>query len=77
MKFRRHVLLLAAVLMILLDSARLSAQPSGQFQDFSLVLETPNKTDRAKDESGGSPLITLQSCCFLLVSWTLRVRFFL
>lgn len=41
MRFRRHVLLLAAVLIVGLDSARLSAQPSGQFQDFSLVLETP------------------------------------
>lgn len=41
MRFRRHVLLLAAVLIVGLDSARLSAQPSGRFQDFSLVLETP------------------------------------
>ncbi len=41
MKYRRHVLLLAAVLIVSLDSARLSAQPSGQFQEFSLVLETP------------------------------------
>lgn len=40
MRCRRHVLLLAAVLIIGLDSAKLSAQP-GQLHEFSLVLETP------------------------------------
>ncbi len=41
MKFRRHVLLLAVVLMIGLNCARVSAQPYGRFQDFTLTLETP------------------------------------
>jgi hypothetical protein len=41
MKFRRHALLLAAVFMIGPDFARISAQTAGQFQDFTLVLETP------------------------------------
>lgn len=41
MKFRRHALLLAAVFMLGLNSARVSAQTAGQFQEFTLVLETP------------------------------------
>lgn len=41
MRFPKHVLLLAAVFMMGLASARVSAQTSGQFQDFTLVLETP------------------------------------
>ena len=41
MKFTNHVLLLAAVFIIGLDSARVSAQTSDRFEDFTLVLETP------------------------------------
>jgi hypothetical protein len=41
MKFRRHALLPAAVFMIGLGSAKVLAQTAGQFQDFTLVLETP------------------------------------
>jgi hypothetical protein len=41
MKFRRHVLLLAALFMISLDVAGVSAQTPGPFQDLTLVLETP------------------------------------
>ena len=41
MKLRGHLLLLAVVFMIGPDSGGVSAQPSGRFQDFTLVLETP------------------------------------
>jgi len=41
MKLSKHLLLPAAVFMLALGSARVSAQTAGQFQDFTLVLETP------------------------------------
>jgi len=41
MKLSKHLVVLAAVFMIALGSARVSAQTAGQFQDFTLVLETP------------------------------------